>query len=120
MTKLESTTFFKSPHILWMFLVLAGMFLCHCGCYRPQSVPDKHMGPVGALYRLLVYTYPSAIQVIYHCALLIHFAEALYSIHLTSKYGITDKSTRFKWFVQTLLFGVFSLTLMENQSTKDQ
>nr|CAB3267084.1 transmembrane protein 254-like [Phallusia mammillata] len=58
--------------------------------------------PVTCLHSPLSYTgYISR-------ALLIHFAEALYSIHLTSKYGITDNLTRFKWFVQTLLFGVFS------------
>ena len=104
--------YFKYANPFTYMLVIVGMTTCHLGCYNPHAVPDQYMGPIGWLFRYLVYSHPLAIQVIYHSAIIVHVGEAIYSLHVAKSKGITDSATRLKWFLQTLLLGFGSLRLL--------
>ena len=112
-------SYFEYGNPLISLAIIVGLLICHCGCYCPHIIPDQYMGPIGWLYRFLVYTHPVAIQITYHVALVVHFAEAVYSIHLMNSKGITDFSTRVKWFIQTLLFGFNSLHFLVKYKAKN-
>ena len=111
-------TYFKLANPFLTVLTIVGMTLCHLGCYNPKIVPDQYLGPIGWFYRFLVYTHPMAIQVVYHSAVAVHFGEAFYSIHLAKVKGITDQTTQFKWFFQTLVVGISSLYFLINYTPK--
>jgi len=114
----EPSTFFKYANPYLAVLTIVGMTMCHLGCYNPQAIPDQYLGPIGWVYRFLVYTHPMTIQVIYHSAVAVHIGEAFYSLHVMNKKGITDRLTKFKWFVQTLVLGIGSLRFLLNYNPK--
>jgi len=108
-----SPSFFVTPAPFTCLLVGGGMLLCHLACYSPHLVPENYLFVLKPFYNYVVHTKPILIQIIYHGALMVHIAEALYSVRSTLQCGVTDGVARFKWFMQTLLFGVFSLTLIK-------
>jgi len=91
-------------------LVLAGMTICHFGAYDPFMVPD--LGPLQPIYNYMAFTEPWIMCWVYHGAVALHLTEALMTIPLTLKKGVTDPYTRCKWFLQTALFGIFSLKFL--------
>ena len=107
-----SKSYFKHTNPLISFLVIAGMTLCHLGCYYPHVVPDEYMGPIGWMYRYLAYSKPFLLFIIYYCAIVAHLAEGFYALYLTKKKGIIDPFTRLKWFIQTTALGIFSLSFL--------
>lgn len=116
----KEPSFFKSPHILVMVFVIFGITILHFGCFDPSVVPDQYLGPIGVIYRFLVYTHPPLVKIVYFGTLLGHFGGAWYTLILTKQFGITDTVTRYKWFVQTLVFGIFSLVLLKDPKKKKE
>ena len=112
MSNEDSKSYFKQTNPIVAIMVVSGMILCHLGCFNPKIVPHQYMGPIGWLYEYLVYSQPIAIQLIYFSAVAVHIAEGFYALHLSKKKGIVDTVARFKWFIQTSILGIFSLSYL--------
>ncbi|XP_061086397.1 transmembrane protein 254-like [Conger conger] len=68
------------------------------------------LGPLGFLSKYIREHHHSLMYNGWWLALMIHVAEALYSLKLMNK-GLNNAVT-FLWFVQTFLFGIASLGLL--------
>ncbi|CAK8690832.1 unnamed protein product [Clavelina lepadiformis] len=114
----NNSTYFRKPNIVVAVLLLAGMTMLHFGSFSPNSVPHAYLGPIGLLYTFLAFTHPWAIRSIYGFAVTGHIVGAISTLYLTKKKGISDSTTRFKWFIQTLIFGIGSSSLLKAYSLK--
>uniref|UniRef100_A0A674IH90 Transmembrane protein 254 n=1 Tax=Terrapene triunguis TaxID=2587831 RepID=A0A674IH90_9SAUR len=74
--------------------------------FLPSTIPYENLGPFGHFTKYLVDNHPK----LFWLAWGIHIAEALYSIKLCKTKGITDSSVQRRWFIQTFLFGIASLS----------
>uniref|UniRef100_A0A674IJE5 Transmembrane protein 254 n=1 Tax=Terrapene triunguis TaxID=2587831 RepID=A0A674IJE5_9SAUR len=83
---------------------------CAQGFFLPSTIPYENLGPFGHFTKYLVDNHPKLLYNGFWLAWGIHIAEALYSIKLCKTKGITDSSVQRRWFIQTFLFGIASLS----------
>ncbi|XP_060549680.1 transmembrane protein 254 isoform X1 [Pantherophis guttatus] len=80
-----------------------------CAVLAPSRIPYDGLGPLGRFTRYLQENHKPVFHVGYAVIWLLHIGEACLSIWLCNKKGITESKTQLRWFVQTLLCGLFSL-----------
>uniref|UniRef100_A0A8D0HAB5 Transmembrane protein 254 n=1 Tax=Sphenodon punctatus TaxID=8508 RepID=A0A8D0HAB5_SPHPU len=76
----------------------------------PERVPYDRLGQFGRFTKYLVDHHYKLLKNGFWLAWGLHVAEALYSVKLCKTKGITDSSTQQRWFIQTFLFGIASLS----------
>ncbi|XP_032814908.1 transmembrane protein 254 [Petromyzon marinus] len=77
----------------------------------PKSIPYESLGFFGSFLQYLTVNHYGKLYFGYYLTWIIHGVEALYTYKLAGDKGLTS-STRLKWSLQTLLFGIFSLKFL--------
>ncbi|XP_016020480.2 transmembrane protein 254 isoform X1 [Rousettus aegyptiacus] len=80
--------------------------------FWPQSIPYQSLGLLGSFTQYLVDHHHTVLRNGYWLAWLIHVGEALYSMVLCRSKGITNGRAQLLWFLQTLLLGIASLSIL--------
>uniref|UniRef100_A0A8D0HC33 Transmembrane protein 254 n=1 Tax=Sphenodon punctatus TaxID=8508 RepID=A0A8D0HC33_SPHPU len=93
------------------FILLGGMFWKNkIGGDKEETLPYDRLGQFGRFTKYLVDHHYKLLKNGFWLAWGLHVAEALYSVKLCKTKGITDSSTQQRWFIQTFLFGIASLS----------
>uniref|UniRef100_A0A8D0HFH7 Transmembrane protein 254 n=1 Tax=Sphenodon punctatus TaxID=8508 RepID=A0A8D0HFH7_SPHPU len=91
-----ASTYFRRTSPFWMAVIAAAMAYYTWVVISPERVPYDRLGQFGRFTKYLVD---------HHYKLL---KNGLFSYCRTK--GITDSSTQQRWFIQTFLFGIASLS----------
>lgn len=107
---MDRSTYFVKPNPILAAVIVFGLWLACCMCLSPHSVPSQHMWYIGEIYNFLTFRAdPVWKWTLCIAALVVHIVESIISIHVTAKKGVTDPTTRFKWWLSTLILGIFSM-----------
>lgn len=107
---MERSTYFVKPNPLLAAVVVFGLWLTCCTCLSPYSVPYQHMWYIGEFYNILTFKADPAWKwTLLIATVIIHAVESIISIRVTAKKGVTDPTARFKWWLSTLILGIFSM-----------
>ncbi|XP_070539458.1 transmembrane protein 254-like [Ptychodera flava] len=101
--------YFVRTNAAAMVFVVLGLGFFTITVFKPEIIPYGSLGPFGNFVKNLVDNYPQALYKGYILALALHVGEGFLTQSICSSKGITDGTTRLKWFMQTLFFGIFSL-----------
>ena len=105
----DRKTYFAGPSLPVAALILFGLWMGFCMCFSPDSVPHAYLSYAGKLYHYMAFEAPTFKWTFCTVAAIVHVGESLIALHLTSRKGVTDPWTRFKWWISVLLFGMFSM-----------
>lgn len=100
--------YFRTPGLLWIFVIPLGMALLIMSIFRPDLLPYNYLGPLGRLTQFLVQKHPDVLKGILGMAVILHFVEAVLAFRLARSKNIDLKQT-WMWSLQTLLYGMPSL-----------
>ncbi|KAM3842813.1 transmembrane protein 254 [Diretmus argenteus] len=112
MAKSDGRDYFKRTSTFWIITVALSMGYFTCVVLAPEKVPFGSLGPLGTLSTYLVANHSGLMYNVWVGACVGHLFEATVALVLCSRKGIDDVATRCLWFVQTLLFGFASLSLL--------
>ncbi|XP_029465345.1 transmembrane protein 254 [Rhinatrema bivittatum] len=107
-------TYFRRPSLFWMTVITLSMGFFMWTVFWPTQIPFQHLGPAGSLIKYLVDYHYKWLYWGFWTACGIHVAEALYSFRLCNAKGITDNQAQVQWVLQTMLFGMASLFLLQS------
>lgn len=102
---------FKRPSIFWILLISFGILTNFC--YAFLWKPPLFFNPLFFIFSdnsLVTFA-----KITIYLAILIHVGEAFYAFNLSSA---TDKENRWRWAVQTLLFGYSSIQVQHKELGK--
>uniref|UniRef100_A0A8D0L9H1 Transmembrane protein 254 n=1 Tax=Sphenodon punctatus TaxID=8508 RepID=A0A8D0L9H1_SPHPU len=112
-----ASTYFRRTSPFWMAVIAAAMAYYTWVVISPERVPYDRLGQFGRFTKYLVdhhYKFPETC-INYHQGWLasclfspLEITLSLFSYCRTK--GITDSSTQQRWFIQTFLFGIASLS----------
>ncbi|XP_034279337.1 transmembrane protein 254 isoform X2 [Pantherophis guttatus] len=105
----DPATYFRRTRPFLAMVIVGGMLYYGCAVLAPSRIPYDGLGPLGRFTRYLQENHKPVFHVGYAVIWLLHIGEACLSIWLCNKKGITESKTQLRWFVQTLLCGLFSL-----------
>ncbi|XP_058045509.1 transmembrane protein 254 isoform X3 [Ahaetulla prasina] len=105
----DPATYFRRTRPFLVVVIVGAMLYYGCAVLAPSRIPYDGLGPLGRFTQYLQENHKRVFHVGYAVAWLLHIGEACLSIWLCNKKGITDSKTQLRWFVQTLLCGIFSL-----------
>ncbi|TFK09498.1 Forkhead box protein I1-ema [Platysternon megacephalum] len=102
--------YFRCTSRFWMGVIAVSIGYFAWAVFLPSTIPYENLGQLGHITKYLVDNHPKLLYNGFWLAWGIHIAEALYSIKLCKTKGITDSSVQRRWFIQTFLFGIASLS----------
>jgi len=105
------SSYFKSPHPLWVVIIPPALLLTFLSWYSPTSVRVWWLGWLGQLAHYLGQNYNYGMGVVNLFGWAAHATEAIYSLHLCDDLKLAH-SCALKWFLQTFVYGFFSLRLL--------
>ncbi|XP_054428452.1 transmembrane protein 254 isoform X1 [Pteronotus mesoamericanus] len=107
-----ATNYFRTARPLPSLVTVLGLGYFAWVIFGPQSIPYQSLGPLGLFTQYLVDHHHTLLHNCYWLAWLIHVGESLYAIVLCKSKGITNARAQLLWFLQTLLFGIASLSIL--------
>lgn len=90
----------------------------HIGSFCQHLLPEKYTGPGPELYDYLIDPEEHRIKTVYMILLAVHLFEASFAVRTAMHKGVTDVFTLLKWFLQTMIVGIFSLKLIRAYDPK--
>ncbi|KAJ1142346.1 hypothetical protein NDU88_008672 [Pleurodeles waltl] len=108
----SESAYFRRAGLFWMVLISSSMSFFALTVFWPEHVPYQHLGPLGSFVKYLVRNHYPWLYYGFWAAWAVHVLESLYAIRLCSMKGITNGWVCAKWLIQTLLFGIASLSLL--------
>uniref|UniRef100_A0A087XGG7 Transmembrane protein 254 n=3 Tax=Poecilia TaxID=8080 RepID=A0A087XGG7_POEFO len=112
--------YFKRTTLFWVVTITVSFGYFTLIVFAPDVIPYDCLGPFGSLCSHLVYYHADLMYKGWWAAVVVHVLEALYALKLCSDKGINHPNTRWRWFVQTFLFGYASLGLLIKYNPKRQ
>ncbi|KAM8851602.1 transmembrane protein 254-like [Synchiropus picturatus] len=80
--------------------------------FAPELLPLSCLGPLGSFFRHLVDNNSGGLINFWWFLLGLHVAEACLALRVCKEKGIRDGTACFLWFLQTLVFGYFSMGML--------
>lgn len=112
--------YFQRGNLFWFTVITLSFGYYTWVVFWPQSIPYQSLGPLGPFTQYLVDHHHTFLHNGYWIAWLIHVGESLYAMVLCKSKGITDSRAQLLWFLQTLLFGIASLSILMAYRPKRQ
>ncbi|XP_016020482.2 transmembrane protein 254 isoform X2 [Rousettus aegyptiacus] len=104
--------YFRRSSLFWFTVISISFGYYTWVVFWPQSIPYQSLGLLGSFTQYLVDHHHTVLRNGYWLAWLIHVGEALYSMVLCRSKGITNGRAQLLWFLQTLLLGIASLSIL--------
>ncbi|XP_078499073.1 transmembrane protein 254 [Lissotriton helveticus] len=108
----SDSAYFRRTGVFWMVLITASMSFFAWTVFWPEHVPYQQLGPLGSFVKYLVRSHYPWLYYGFWVAWAVHLLEGLYTLSLCSTKGITNGWARAQWLIQTVLFGMASLSLL--------
>ncbi|GAB6030223.1 hypothetical protein CHUAL_005898 [Chamberlinius hualienensis] len=113
----SNQNYFAYVNPVFAVLVVVGFALLILAIAYPDEVPTS-FGRFGDFVRHLGKNRPSELRYLGVVSVILHVLEAIYGYTLCRQLGLS-RNCCVKWFVQTSIFGMFSLrTLIKYKSSK--
>ncbi|KAJ3610304.1 hypothetical protein NHX12_022397 [Muraenolepis orangiensis] len=112
MAKSDGCDYFKRASLFWIVTVTLSMGFFTVIVFAPETIPFEDLGPFGTLCSYLVENLSGLMFKMWLAAWAIHLFEASVALRMCRQKGITDDGARFRWFIQTFLFGFASLGIL--------
>uniref|UniRef100_A0AC34PYA4 Transmembrane protein 254 n=1 Tax=Panagrolaimus sp. JU765 TaxID=591449 RepID=A0AC34PYA4_9BILA len=109
--------FFKFAPLYWYLIIVPALFFNFITWYRPEWIPVNFLPYLGDFAYFLGTKHswiPFCTNIF---ALVAHIGEAVYALHLCDKIGLTHAAS-FKWFLQTLIVGFASLSILVKEKNR--
>nr|XP_058165106.1 transmembrane protein 254-like [Dasypus novemcinctus] len=103
--------YFQKASLFWLMVITLSMGYYTWVVFGPQSIPYQRLGPLGPFTQYLVDHHPTLLRNGFWFAWLIHVGESLYAMLFCRSKGITNGQAQLLWFLQTLFFGIASLSI---------
>ncbi|XP_062958751.1 transmembrane protein 254 isoform X1 [Cynocephalus volans] len=107
-----ATAYFRTARPLPSLVTVLGLGYFAWVIFWPQSIPYQILGPLGSFTQYLLDHHHTLLHNGYWLAWLIHVGESLCAMILCKYKGITNGWAQLLWFLQTLLVGVASLSIL--------
>ncbi|KAI5942355.1 transmembrane protein 254 isoform X2 [Manis javanica] len=104
--------YFQRGNLLWFTFITFSLAYYSWVVFWPQSIPYQSLGPLGFFTQYLVDHHYTLLYIWYWLACVIHIGEAFYAMVLCKSKGITDGWAQLLWILQTLFFGIASLSIL--------
>ncbi|XP_036858771.1 transmembrane protein 254 isoform X1 [Manis javanica] len=107
-----ATAYFRTARPCLSLVTVLGLGYFAWVVFWPQSIPYQSLGPLGFFTQYLVDHHYTLLYIWYWLACVIHIGEAFYAMVLCKSKGITDGWAQLLWILQTLFFGIASLSIL--------
>ncbi|XP_062958752.1 transmembrane protein 254 isoform X2 [Cynocephalus volans] len=111
-TTVGGAAFFQRANLFWFTVIGLSFGYYTWVIFWPQSIPYQILGPLGSFTQYLLDHHHTLLHNGYWLAWLIHVGESLCAMILCKYKGITNGWAQLLWFLQTLLVGVASLSIL--------
>ncbi|KAI6230616.1 Epidermal retinol dehydrogenase 2 [Aphelenchoides fujianensis] len=115
----EMANFFRRPSLAWWFVIPPALLFTFIVYYNVDWIPTQHLSYFGDFVRLLGTKYNWLVRWICIGAALAHLGEAVFVLYMCDALGFTHVC-ELKWFVQTLILGFPSTSLLYRYKSKQE
>jgi len=112
---MSNSKFFAQPGFPVSVLCSIVMTFMTIGFFRPDFLRKEYVGSWAFYYEsFLLDEYRQQFHGLYRIIITVHAFDSFVALNLAWRKGVRDTTALFKWFLQTLVMGWFSLNLIKS------